>query len=319
MFDHFPLPKDPLLTYQSASKSRAFLLARYSALNIDHADQAAYDNCYRFMYYLEHGELFFKQAQQTALAIQPVLAFYGLSHLIKACLLTVDPYYPSSVHVLAHGLSSRKRKKQNYHFFEDDVKVQRKGLFTHFSEKLFHVKHAEGTKLNMRALLVQLPELYHLFISHFGSSPLLPLKASKPSVYYLPHQILDDYKMTGNRLANYLKEKTNEQLRIVSTQPNYLLLQMPPKRAIAPCRCHLFEQQWYFSRCKTNEAFFPELMIYYALLYNLSMIARYETEWWYELIKMTPGEEFPFIKQFLSLCIQKSALLIAEVLKTEQA
>ena len=27
----------------------------------------------------------------------------------------------------------------------------------------------------------------------------------------------------------------------------------------------------------------PELLIHYLLLYNLSMISRYETDWWYDL------------------------------------
>ena len=28
----------------------------------------------------------------------------------------------------------------------------------------------------------------------------------------------------------------------------------------------------------------PELLIHYLLLYNLSMISRYETDWWYDLL-----------------------------------
>ncbi|WP_338752450.1 YaaC family protein [Bacillus sp. FJAT-52991] len=241
----FHFQEDPLLSYYSVPRAKSFLQTSYKTNDIKQAEQYAYDNCYRFIYCLEHGELFLKQAQQSPIAVQPVLAFYGLSHLLKACLITVDPCYPASVQVLAHGLSSRKKKKQNYYFFQDEVKVQRHGLFIHFSEKMFHITHIEGTKLNMKTLLKQIPELSCFFHQHNECSPFLTLE-----------------KKEENSLPS-------------------------------------------------------ELMIYYALLYNLSMIARYETEWWYELLKLMPGEEYPFIKQFLTISIHKTPLLIEDYLRTK--
>ncbi|MGM7637621.1 YaaC family protein [Bacillus sp. Hm123] len=234
--------QDPLLAYYSVPRAKSFLQARYKTAGIEQAEQYAYDNCDRFIYCLEHGELCLKQAQHSPVAIQPVLAFYGLSHLLKASVMTTDPFYPASVQVLAHGLSSRKKKKQNYHFFQDEVKVQRHGLFIHFSEKMFHVTHMEGTKLKMKTLLKQIPELSCFFLQYNG----LPLVQEK----------------------------------------------------------------------KEENPLYSELIIYYALLYNLSMIARYEIEWWYELLKLMPGEEYPFIKHFLTICIHKTPLLIADYLRT---
>ena len=55
-------------------------------------------------------------------------------------------------------------------------------------------------------------------------------------------------------------------------------------------------------------------MVHYLLLYNLSMIARYETEWWSELTKMMPNKDYPFIKTFLDITLQKSPFLIYEYL-----
>ncbi len=57
-----------------------------------------------------------------------MLLFYGMSQLFKACLLTIDPNYPESTTVLAHGVTTRKRKKQGYQFLEDEVKVQKKWI-----------------------------------------------------------------------------------------------------------------------------------------------------------------------------------------------
>ncbi len=82
-----------------------------------------------------------------------MLLFYGISQLFKACLLTIDPNYPESTTVLAHGVTTRKRKKQGYQFLEDEVKVQKNGLFTHVAEQLFHMKHLESEKFNMLDLM----------------------------------------------------------------------------------------------------------------------------------------------------------------------
>jgi len=61
----------------------------------------------------------------------------------------------------------------------------------------------------------------------------------------------------------------------------------------------------------------PELLVHYLLLYNLSMISRYETDWWYDLLGSYSSEDYPFIYQFLNISAQKipyyiSAFLLAE-------
>ena len=76
-------------------------------------------------------------------------------------MLTIDPNYPSTTAV-AHGVSSRKRKKQRYHFLEDEVKIQKNGLFSHVAEQLFHIKPLEAEKFNMLELMGNIPELQNL-------------------------------------------------------------------------------------------------------------------------------------------------------------
>jgi hypothetical protein len=63
--------------------------------------------------------------------------------------------------------------------------------------------------------------------------------------------------------------------------------------------------------------YYPELIIHYLLLYNLSMIARYETEWWCELIKTTPTNDYPFISTFLSITAEKTPYLIFKYLQSK--
>ncbi|MEH7304285.1 YaaC family protein [Neobacillus drentensis] len=54
---------------------------------------------------------------------------------------------------------------------------------------------------------------------------------------------------------------------------------------------------------KDNYFNFPEL--FNLLIYNLSMIARYETEWWRELTKMMQNRDYPFIWSLLNVTMQK--------------
>ena len=58
-----------------------------------------------------------------------------------------------------------------------------------------------------------------------------------------------------------------------------------------------------------NFLHYPELIIHYLLLYNSSMIARYETEWWSELTKMMPNQDYPFIQSLLSVTLRKRTVL----------
>ena len=97
---------------------------------------------------MEHAQIYYKQAADSPLLIQPILLFYGFVHLIKACLLTIDPNYPENTSVLAHGVSTRKRKKQQYEFLKDEVKFQKNGLFPCMLENMFNIKHLEGDKIN---------------------------------------------------------------------------------------------------------------------------------------------------------------------------
>ena len=54
-----------------------------------------------------------------------------------------------------------------------------------------------------------------------------------------------------------------------------------------------------------------------AILYNLSMIARYETEWWMELLKNRTTEDYPFILAFITLTTEKGPSLLGELLENK--
>ncbi|MEH7013700.1 YaaC family protein [Neobacillus niacini] len=299
-------------SFFSAEYCQLYLKNNYKKWNIDNPEQKSYENCYAFLYYLEHGQIYYQQAEKAPLILQPILLFYGLVHLIKACILTVDPAYPETTSVLAHGVSTRKRKKQNYQFFQDEVKFQKNGLFPFLSEKMFHMKQLEGDKITMEELLELIPELDDLFMVHESKSTFTPIYTQHRQLV-VPEKILDHYHMTEDRLKEFLTTKSGNQIEF-SSEGLMFQINKSSFTGISPLKFNLESSSYVLPLKKENLFLFPELMVHYLLLYNLSMIARYETEWWSELTKMMPNRDYPFIKTFLEITLQKGPFLIYEYL-----
>ncbi|QFT87081.1 hypothetical protein FIU87_00070 [Bacillus sp. THAF10] len=291
----------------SADTAQRLLKKSYQHQNIELAEQKSYNNAYSFIYYIEHGLAYLQQASLTPTSIKPVLLFYGMVQLIKACLLTVDPAYPESTSVLAHGVSTRKRKKQSYEFIQDEVKIQKNGLYSHFSDKMFHVKQTEGTKYTMKELLFSIPELETTIKTTKNRSPFYQIGNLHTPFLKVPVSILDDYKMTQSRFVQYFQQQTGYELKESDSE----LLTFECKEDLAnslsfsPLLFHHQSQNLYIPRKKEVLTPFPELLVHYLLLYNLSMICRYETDWWSELLHTFHSSDLALIHDFLDVTSSK--------------
>jgi hypothetical protein len=304
---------ESLSCFHSAETAQNYLRKCYQKTDLKEADVQSYNNCYPFIYYLEQGELYFKQALLTPLSIQPILLFYGYIHLIKACVLTIDPFYPQNTSVLAHGVTSRKRKKQQYSFLKDEIKIQKNGLLSHFAQEMFHVKHLEAEKFQMGDLLSQIPEMDDTFQLVLSKRTQFPIY-QQDRFLSVPNEILDHYHMSKERLAQFLKEKTANKIDI---QDGRLHLLAPDPIELPPIRLNTRNNQYSISVDRSEAYTLPEPIIHYLLLYNLSMIARYETEWWSELLKSNSSDDYPIIKNFLCLSLEKPPILVKNYLFTK--
>lgn len=298
--------------FLSTHHTQQYLTNCYKKLHIKDIEKKGFENCYPFIYYLEHGKNYYELCRTAPFSIQPVLLFYGMSQLLKACLLTTDPNYPESTSVLAHGATTRKRKKQSYRFLDDEVKIQKHGLFTLLAEKMFHMKHLEGDKYTMKELLQSIPELKDLFLYTKHEKLLYKLETHSHHTLCFPTAILDRLHMTEERFVRYIEE-TYKHLHIEhkkeKVKNNPLLFTAPIDEwnplYSTPLTYHHYENAYYLHIDRNITKLLPELLIHYLLLYNLSMISRYETDWWYDLLGNYSSEDYPFIYEFLAITTEK--------------
>ncbi|MBN8211065.1 YaaC family protein [Bacillus sp. NTK071] len=303
--------------FQSASYVQQYLKKCYSNIEIPDAERKSYDACYRFMYFIEYGERYYRHAAIAETELKPILLFYGMIQLLKACLLTLDPNYPGDTHVLAHGVTSRKRKKRHYSFMQDEVKGQKNGLFEYFSRKMFHMKQVEGEKYRMEEVLSLIPEMSSLFERMSGKVicyRAIPLTSNS---FTIQSDILDSLNMTVERFESFLKQHRKEEIKVFTQSRNLLTLKIE-----GGLSKELFKRPFLSSH---EKLYIPaeriqynpitEIMAHYLILYNLSMICRYETEWWGDLFHTQESVDLPFILQFLEITSEKVPYLLYEFLE----
>lgn len=305
-----------LLSYHSTETVQKKLEKTYEKLLYENASSRSYDNCLRFVYFLKHGENFFLQAHQSPPAIQPMLLFYGISQLIKACLIIIDPEYPSTSSVLAHGVSSRKRKKQQYHFLEDEIKIQRNGLFSHVANKVFQINHLEAEKYSMELLLKQIAEMNEVFSFHH-SQKISVLVNQNHNQFLITESVAQLFHMSPKRLAEFVEERYLFEL---DKSNNEDIVHLKSVNSMATYNCmpfsyHLEEENFYLPTSREVLPNIPELLVHYLLLYNLSMISRYETEWWYELLLGASNDDYPFILRYMEIAKRKIPYFILNFLE----
>ncbi|WP_210611454.1 YaaC family protein [Priestia flexa] len=312
----------PYHLFFSAPFTQKYLYNQYKSSSIADAEQRSFKNCYPFIYYLEHSKNYYQTALKSHTSMQPVLLFYGLSQLLKACLLIKNPVYPENTAVLAHGVSTRKRKKQSYDFLDDEVKIQKNGLFSEVGRELFHMKQLEGQKYTMTELLGHIDEMYSLFNS------LNPSRVSKKLLIgnvnnkelIFPNEIKESYHMDNTRLHPYLQDRFKIEMSIQEINPTLRVSFSDLHTNLYQCSPLLFNletSELYLTTSREQCVYFPEILSHYLILYNLSMISRYETEWWYELLHTYSSKDYPYVMNFLEITSIKAPYLLFNYLHSQ--
>lgn len=299
----------------SQDAAHQFLLQSYNNLKLPDAETNAYSNAQAFLYYITYGRDLFAQGYTLPKSTQPLLYFYGAAHLIKACLLTVCPHYPEQTSQLAHGVSARKRKKKDFSFVADEIKIQQQGLFPCLAEHLFNISHFPETKIKMHNLLTSIPEMLPIMS---GPSParLSVIGSAMERQLFLPNVIRDGHQATWKTITQRIRPLLPQPLGITE-QKEGLQLDWEASVGLLHGPTFVTDMQGliYVHLDKNPATAMSELMIHYLLLYNLSMLSRYETEWWGDLFALRENLDYPAISVFLDMTVEKFPWLISSWLK----
>ncbi|MFP7493233.1 YaaC family protein [Terribacillus saccharophilus] len=288
-------------TYLEAEEAAlSFLQASYRYLGIPDAETRSYQNISAFSAYLGHGKSYYSYGKIAPLLMKPVLLFYGMTHFMKASLLLIRPMYPESTTDLAHGLSTRKRKKRDYQFSLDEVLLQQRGLFPYFARYVCKRDLPTIKKVSMGDMFSLIPELQDLLSLQQEKQGLAKASQMHKTII-LPDSLLDSFQYTKRRFLEYL-----DSFPFHITESEKLTLQQPDSlwQASGPLFCDPSANQYYFVQ-QSYLSSFHESMAHYILLYNLSMICRYEAEWWSDLLHINRRSEYPLIVRFLEVTADK--------------
>ncbi|MBO8155617.1 MAG: YaaC family protein [Bacillaceae bacterium] len=301
---------------KAVSVIQSYLKRCYALQGEKEPDSLSFSNAERFLYYLNHSQIFYDQVRNSPIEIQPILLFYGMVQQIKSCLLTIRPHYPESTNLLAHGASTRKRKKQQYSFLQDEVKIQQKGLFPYLARYMFHMKHMPKDKFSMDLLFKKIPEMNEVYNIHHSDSAQINIGHYLDPIFLMPESVLDDLHLTKNSLEHKLNQCLCHFDSLKQKGDSLVLSFTEPLQPFYSdiMTLHLQEEHYYFPCQRTIFFPFHEIMVHYLLLYNLSMICRYETEWWGELLHTFSSKDYPFITRYLEIAAEKVPVLLGAFL-----
>lgn len=300
--------------------ARKYLASCYHNRGIEHAERLAFQQSSRFLFLWKQARHFYSTSSTADLSIQPLLLFYGCSHLLKGMLLTHDPHYPQNSRVLQHGVTTRKIKRNAYLLMEDEVRPQKEGFFAQLAQA-FHLSPLQDRYL-----------VHDLFSSIPTVSDSYGIAFDKPR-HWLPLKMvhINSDNISLNRRGPFVRytfpDKTEGPLSYsTETFIQYIRRHAPSfcnldkiawnndssEKEITLSQCALSElDQHPLFRLQNNVLFFwngaattlplPEWASHYLLLYLLSMLCRYETEWWGELTMSHGLVERYLVEHFLEV------------------
>lgn len=305
--------------------SRKFLAACYERLGIENPDRLAFQQSTRFLYLWKQARYFYTTAEAAELSIQPLLLFYGCTHLLKGMLLTRDPAYPQNSRVLQHGVTTRKLKRSAYSLTEDEIRPQKEGFFAHLAH-LFSLSPLQDRYV-VHELLASIPEVSdaYAFLSDTQALWLrLDWNQEAPPLSF--HDIVSEATAStvGSWISIPFPDKQAGPLAYsVETFSHYIRRLAPvpdqteifhwkkgtvkelllPQGSLSALEQHpLFRRQGhnlFFWNGSSASLPLPEWASHYLLLYLLSMLCRYETEWWGELTLSHSYAERFLVERFL--------------------
>lgn len=323
LYDEKPDVKlwDTYMYLESEPAALALLADRYARKG-EEARRLAYENAAPFIYYLKQAREYYRAARAAALMVKPLILYYGMLGLAKAYVLMLDPHYPAGTGVLRHGMSTRKRKKAAYRYRDDEVKVQKEGLLPHLLS-LIGETGALQEKYRIRECLGHLPQFPDIFRHAAHEAMLAPVYVPRmeeepvPGVtsLFVQESLLDHFHLRAAAFVRMLnrynaaaaggvfslesEQRGRRYLKIVWRHPRIRHVTQSGSGFQNTMLLEGAAGQYFLRLTTERRLHVPEFILHFLLMFHLSMLARYETERWGEIVLTFGSEERYLIYELL--------------------
>ncbi|OEF97598.1 YaaC family protein [Desulfuribacillus alkaliarsenatis] len=330
---------DYYMYFESEDTVKQFLLQKYSYLDTLSTQTLAYQNTPKIIYYIKQARAYYNAAQTSNTLVKPLLLYYGMTSLSKALININDPYYPKTTSVLRHGISTRKIKKTQYHFLDDEIKIQKEGLFILLNDILKGPTLPLNTKFLVFELLSVIPEIKDSYERLNRKSKVVPVNLThhyqnpKQTTIYVSQNVLRILATDYYGLIDMLNQRNKDDSSkfILPEDPNphatYLKLIWENTRGHHVLDEPLgFNNEYFiedvnrrfFIRSKiTKDINLPEISIHFILMYMLGMLCRYESERWGEIVLSSSSSDMFIINDYLNISMRKYPNMILNHLFNE--
>ncbi|MFC4768483.1 YaaC family protein [Effusibacillus consociatus] len=320
---------DTFVYFENEQTANRYLRAQYESLGIDEPQRAAYLATPKLIYGIKQARQYYRAAETCDIMTKPLLLYYGMMSLARAYIASRDPEYPTTTSVLKHGLSTRKLKKDSYYFIQDEIRVQKDGLFVVLHQMLGGSPFSDRQRVVIKDLLAVIPELTPGYGRLYGFPAVCEIEHrvdGNKTCWDLPRWILQAGNHTRDEFLNLLNRTHQD-----PAQPNRPVFYLgdidPPGRLhlhhVRPVSCHplLIEDltgRTYLRYPLAGDFLIPEISLHFMVMFVLGMLCRYETERWGEMILTFLSQDVYLINEFLNLSMRKFPNLILNQLFGEQ-
>ncbi len=275
-----------LKIYENEEYSKKYLLNKYLRIIKEKANTYAFQNAFKFSFYLKQARIYLITAETSELLVKPLLYYYGLTSYMKAIILLSEPQYPNNSTVLQHGITTRKIKKSNYQFMQDEIKIQQNGLFPLYI-KTISQDDLTGKKIKIIELISLIPELANEINKLYHIRALYPAILNEHSnqdlSLILNIEILKQFDENIQLFTHWLKSFNITPLNI-EIKNKEIIITLDNKEKDNRLLVQDYRGNYFFKNKEAANLQIPDEVIIPIIMYNLGMLSRYEAELWGNIV-----------------------------------
>jgi len=298
--------------------------------------------------FIKQGKEYYAQAEKADFSVSPLLYYYGMLNLVKAYILSRNPYaiIPKAGKKilssnLSHGISAGDKIKQEYSLHTENVELQNNGIFCHYYNLLTGRKISSLTNPQKTISIISLlsycvdisSEFEEVFRSRKNTMPLVDVQiAQEKNKAWI--RLLIETKELKTKSLNHktllIKNPSIDQYQRVKS--NYLSTCLLEEKATflfsnkknlqSQARERIKSLKLIFSAnsdqtvdyklplidSRTPNILLPECLNIYLAMYYFGSVVRYQP---YAFKKILPLKEGWVIQSFIRTCPKKFLRLIA--------